>query len=278
MEELSNNKCFDGEQLRFSHKSSTVNCEMQFSVFLPPQAKESSVPVLFWLSGLTCTDENFVFKAGAQKYASKYGIAIIAPDTSPRGKGIPDDVEGAYDFGLGAGFYLNATEYPWNLNYQMHDYINNELTKLIEKEFPVNLDRCGIFGHSMGGHGALCIGLKNPKRFKAISAFAPICSPINCSWGKKAFKNYLGDDEDNWKNYDACELVLENKAVQQPVLVDQGSDDEFLSTQLKPELLEKAFNKAERSLQLRMQNGYDHSYFFIASFIQDHLRFHRDNL
>ena len=278
MEELGNTICFGGQQLRFQHESSVVNCQMKFSVFLPPQSKNSIVPVLYWLSGLTCTDENFVQKAGAQQYASRHGVAIVAPDTSPRGDQVPDDPEGAYDFGLGAGFYVNATQAPWEQHYRMYEYVNNELTTLIESEFPVDTQRCGIFGHSMGGHGALTIGLKNPHVFKSISAFAPISSPMNCPWGEKALSNYLGNNREDWQDYDACELVRKHNSVAQPVLVDQGDTDQFLSEQLKPELLRESFDQAGRPIELRMQNGYDHSYFFIASFIEDHIRFHSENL
>jgi S-formylglutathione hydrolase len=278
MNQLSDNKIFEGQQLQFQHESSTLDCQMKFSVFPPPQSATTNVPVLYWLSGLTCTDENFVQKAGAQHYASQYGVAIVMPDTSPRGDDVPDDPEAAYDFGKGAGFYVNATQAPWKQHYQMYDYVNLELTALIEKEFPVAANQCGIFGHSMGGHGALTIGLKNPERFRSVSAFAPISSPMNCPWGQKALGNYLGSNPDDWRDYDACELVGQHSTVEQPVLVDQGGADQFLKEQLKPELLQAAFEKAGRSLELRMQPGYDHSYFFIASFIKDHIKFHSENL
>ena len=278
METLSENKCFGGRQLQYQHDSIATNCVMRFSIFLPLQANKSRVPVLYWLSGLTCTDENFVQKAGAQQYASKYGIAIVAPDTSPRGAEVPDDPDDAYDFGLGAGFYVDATESPWRQHYQMYTYIRDELTNLVESEFPVDSQRAGIFGHSMGGHGALTIGLKNPEKFRSISAFAPICSPMNCPWGEKALANYLGNDRETWRNYDACELVGRQSNTNQTVLVDQGSSDNFLTDQLKPELLQAAFANAGQPLDLRLQDGYDHSYFFIASFIEDHLRFHSENL
>ena len=278
MKQLSDNKIFEGQQLQFQHESLTLNCQMKFSVFLPPQSAATKTPVLYWLSGLTCTDENFVQKAGAQQYASQYGVAIVAPDTSPRGDDVPDDPEGAYDFGQGAGFYLNATQTPWKQHYHMYDYINLELTELVEKEFPVDTNRCGISGHSMGGHGALTIGLKNSERFRSVSAFAPISSPMNCPWGQKALGNYLGGDLDDWRDYDACELVNQHSAIEQPILVDQGGADQFLEEQLKPELLQKAFDKAGRRLELRVQPGYDHSYFFISSFIEEHIKFHSENL
>jgi S-formylglutathione hydrolase len=278
MKEVSHTKCFGGQQQQYEHESLALSCSMRFSIFLPPKAATENVPVLYWLSGLTCSDENFAQKAGAQQYASQHGMAIVAPDTSPRGDDVPDDPEGAYDFGLGAGFYLNATQAPWNKHYRMYDYITQELVTLIESEFPVDGTRSGIFGHSMGGHGALTIGLKNPERFKSISAFAPISSPMNCPWGEKALGNYLGNNRDDWRDYDASELVKHYPSKEQPVLVDQGGADQFLEEQLKPDLLSAAFEQAERPLELRIQPGYDHSYFFIASFINDHIKFHHDQL
>ncbi|MEH6549824.1 MAG: S-formylglutathione hydrolase [Pseudomonadales bacterium] len=277
MEQLAANKIFGGQQLRYSHSSSSLNCDMTFSIFLPPQAEQGPVPVLYWLSGLTCTDENFVTKAGAQQYASQHGIAIVAPDTSPRGEAVADDSDGAYDFGLGAGFYVNATEQPWADHYQMYSYITEELPALINREFPVKADRQSISGHSMGGHGALSIALKNPGNFRSASAFAPICSPINCPWGHKALGGYLGDDRAKWEQYDATALI--GKATQQlPLLVDQGSADQFLQEQLKPELLIAVCEKAGYPLQYRLQDGYDHSYFFMASFIGEHIAFHAQYL
>jgi len=221
MERLSANTCFGGQQLRYSHASSVLGCDMTFSIFLPPQAEQGKVPVLYWLSGLTCTDENFVTKAGAQRYAAELGIAIVTPDTSPRGEGVPDDPEGAYDFGLGAGFYVNATQAPWSDHYRMYDYISCELPALVAAEFPVDDSRVSISGHSMGGHGALTIALKNPGRFKSVSAFAPICSPLRCPWGEKALGNYLGDDREAWAQYDTCAL-LSRASERLPILVDQG--------------------------------------------------------
>ncbi len=207
MEQLTTNVCFGGEQLRIKHKSLVLGCDMTFSIYLPPQAKLEPVPVLYWLSGLTCNDENFVTKAGAQQHAAKHGIAIVTPDTSPRGEGVPDDPDGAWDFGLGAGFYVNATQDPWKQNYRMYDYIVEELPELIHKEFPIDATRQAISGHSMGGHGAISIALKNPDRYKSVSAFAPICSPINCPWGQKALGNYLGERTEFWSDYDSCELM-----------------------------------------------------------------------
>lgn len=274
MQQLAENKCFGGRQLQFSHASASLNCSMRFSIFLPPQAESGKVPVLYWLSGLTCTDENFVQKAGAQRAAAELGVAIVAPDTSPRGEGVADDPDGAWDFGLGAGFYLNATREPWSRHYRMGDYISSELPDLIEASFPVDASRCGIFGHSMGGHGALTLGLKHPQRFHSISAFAPIVAPMQCPWGEKAFSGYLGDDREQWRSYDACELIRSGVGKPQALLVDQGGADNFLVEQLKPELLQLACDEAGVPLTLRLQEGYDHSYFFIASFIEEHLRFH----
>lgn len=273
MERIASNKMFGGEQRRYKHKSDTLSCDMHFSIYLPPQVSEAVVPVLYWLSGLTGTDENFVIKAGAQRVASELGLAIVMGDTSPRGEGVPDDAEQAYDFGLGAGFYLNATEAPWNKHYRMYDYVSQELPALISENFPVDPSRQSIFGHSMGGHGALSIALKNPNKYKSVSAFAPIVSPINCPWGRKAFKNYLGEDVATWQEYDSASLIAK-ATTHLPMLVDQGTADEFLENQLKPELLLDAAEKAAYPLQFIEREGYDHSYFFIASFIEEHLRFH----
>jgi len=284
MEKLSENLCFGGRQLRYQHRSQVLACDMIFAVYLPPQAAHGAVPVLYWLSGLTCTDENFVSKAGAQRYAAEYGVAIVAPDTSPRGEGVADDAA-AYDFGLGAGFYVNATQAPWSSHYQMYDYIVDELPALVELNLPVDATRQAIFGHSMGGHGALTVALKNPGRFKSVSAFAPICSPINCPWGVKALGGYLGDSKDDnigenrelWAQYDTCEL-LAHAEERLPMLVDQGDADDFLAEQLKPHLLEQAAQSAGYPINLRMQQGYDHSYFFIASYIGEHIAFHAKHL
>jgi len=273
MESIACNKMFGGEQRRYKHKSETLSCDMHFSIYLPPQVSEGRVPVLYWLSGLTGTDENFVIKAGAQRVASQLGLAIVMGDTSPRGEDVPDDPEQAYDFGLGAGFYLNATQAPWNKHYKMYDYVTQELPALINDTFPVDPSRQSIFGHSMGGHGALSIALKNPDQYKSVSAFAPIVSPMNCPWGCKAFKSYLGEDVSTWQEYDSAALIAK-ATTHLPMLVDQGTADEFLDDQLKPELLLEAAEKAGYPLQFIEREGYDHSYFFIASFIQEHLRFH----
>ena len=277
MQQISENKSFGGRQLRFSHRSEALNCEMNFSLYLPPQTEQQSVPVLYWLSGLTCTDENFVMKAGAQQFAAQEGVAIVAPDTSPRGEDVPDDPEGAYDFGLGAGFYVNATQPPWDTHYRMYDYVVEELPSIINAEFPVDSNRVGIMGHSMGGHGALTIALKNPDRYSSVSAFSPICSPINCPWGEKALSNYIGDDRLAWEQYDTVALVSKSKG-HLPILIDQGQGDDFLAEQLKTQLLLEAAEVAHYPMNIRMQPGYDHSYFFIATFIAEHIRFHRKNL
>ena len=277
MEQIGSNKCFGGQQQRFRHHSAVLDCAMTFSVYLPPQAETAPVPVVWWLSGLTCTDENFVTKAGAQRYAAELGLALVAPDTSPRGQGVPDDPEGAWDFGLGAGFYVNATEEPWRGHYRMYDYVVSELPDLVGAGFPVDLARAGISGHSMGGHGALTIALRNPGRFRSVTAFSPICSPTRCPWGEKALGNYLGPDRDSWREYDAS-LLLAASEEHLPVLVDQGEADDFLAEQLRTELLREASAKAGYPMSIRLQPGYDHSYFFIASFIGEHLDFHASHL
>ncbi len=279
IKEVATNKIFGGWQRRFQHYSSVLNCDMVFSIYLPPnydeQANKQKTPVLFWLSGLTCNDQNFVTKAGAQRYAAEYNIAIVAPDTSPRGESVPDD--DAWDFAQGAGFYLNATQEPWSQHFQMYDYIVDELPSLIAENFSIYTNKIGIFGHSMGGHGAITIALKNPEKFTSVSAFSPICSPINCPWGKKAFTHYLGEDQSRWSHYDSCELITA-ATDRLPLLVDQGEEDEFLQEQLKPELLLQACNKYNHPLNLRRHQGYDHSYYFIASFIGDHIHHHAQAL
>ena len=268
---ISNAKSFGGWHKQYSHQSQVLNCTMQFAIYLPPQASDGTkVPVMYWLSGLTCTDENFMQKAGALRIAAELGIAIVAPDTSPRGDNVAND--DGYDLGQGAGFYVNATQAPWNRHYHMYDYVVDELPALIEATFPVS-DKRAISGHSMGGHGALTIGLKNPERYCSMSAFSPISNPINCPWGQKAFTAYLGADKDNWRQYDASELMKQaTKLV--PTKVDQGEADNFLQEQLKPETLESAAKVSGYPLTLHLHEGYDHSYYFIASFIEEHLRFH----
>ncbi len=279
LEQISANRIFSGKQIKFKHKSSVLGCDMIFSVYLPPNAKPGSkVPVIYWLSGLTCTDDNFVQKAGAQQYAADAGVAIVCPDTSPRGEGVPGDPEKAWDFGLGAGFYVNATETPWAKHYQMYDYITKELPNVLARsDLPLDTSNCSIMGHSMGGHGALTIALKNPGKYKAVSAFSPISSPMNCPWGEKALGNYLGNNKTTWADYDTCALLARAEE-KLHILVDQGQDDNFLLNQLKPELLQAACNAAKHPLTLRLHAGYDHSYFFIASFIADHIAHHADAL
>ena len=273
LKQLSVNKIFDGQQIQYGHQSDVLDCEMQFSIFLPVEAETKPVPVLYWLSGLTCNDLNFVTKAGAQQYAAEFGVAIVCPDTSPRGENIPDDPEGGWDFGLGAGFYLNATEKPWAKNYRMYDYVVEELPEVVHANFALDSERQSIFGHSMGGHGALTIGLKNPQTYRSVSAFSPIVAPTKCPWGKKAFGNYLGKGKKAWKQYDACELLKKSKE-HVPILIDQGEADDFLEEQLLTENIIKAAEKSEYPMQVRFQPGYDHSYFFIASFVRDHIEFH----
>ena len=273
LEIVSSNKSFGGWHKRYRHRSSSLNCDMVFAVYLPPQVEQGAkLPALYWLSGLTCTDENFMQKAGAQRMAAELGLIIVAPDTSPRGEGVADDANGAYDFGLGAGFYVNATQEPFARHYRMYDYVVHELPGLIESNFPVS-DRRGIAGHSMGGHGALICALKNPGRYLSVSAFSPISNPMNCPWGEKAFSLYLGEERSRWREWDASVLIAEAEE-KLPILVDQGDRDDFLEGQLKPQALQAAAKAAGHPLTLRMQPGYDHSYYFIASFIDDHLRHH----
>lgn len=272
---ISATKSFDGWLKRFQHKSHSLNCDMIFAIYLPPQAEQHAVPVLWWLSGLTCTDENFMQKAGAQRMAAELGIAIICPDTSPRGVDLPGEND-SYDFGSGAGFYVNATQEPWTKHYRMYDYVAHELPELVAHNFPLN-SKQAISGHSMGGHGALIMALRNPDRYTSVSAFAPIVNPSNCPWGQKAFNGYLGDNQDLWAQYDTCALV-ESGVSKQPLFIDQGESDNFLHEQLNPQLLEKTCHEHSHPLILRYQPDYDHSYFFIASFIEEHLRFHAEYL
>ena len=274
---VTQNLCFGGVQSVYSHVSRETRCVMRFGVFLPPQAASGRVPVLYWLSGLTCTEENFIVKAGAQRVAAALGLAIVVPDTSPRGLGIPGEGD-SYDFGLGAGFYVDATEAPWSRGYRMYSYITEELAADVAATFPVDSNRVGIFGHSMGGHGALTIALKNPRRYKSVSAFAPIASPVRCPWGQKALSGYLGADRARWREYDATALIEDRGWTGPPIMVDQGTKDQFLQSQLKPELLQDACQRSGVAFDLRLREGYDHSYFFIATFIEDHLRFHAQNL
>jgi len=275
MQRIEHRACFGGWQDVYRHRSQVLGCDMTLGVYLPPQAQDGArLPVLYWLSGLTCTEQNFITKAGAQRYAAEHGIILVAPDTSPRGDDVAD-AEG-YDLGKGAGFYLNATQAPWAPHYRMYDYVVDELPALIEANFPVS-DKRGISGHSMGGHGALVCALKNPGRYRSVSAFAPITNPLNCPWGEKAFSRYLGEDRSRWREWDACALLAE-AGEKLPLLVDQGDRDDFMANQLKPEALEAAAKAAGYPLTLRIQPGYDHSYYFIASFIDDHLRHHAEAL
>jgi len=273
--EKSSAKMHGGDVKFFTHASAVCNCEMEFSIFLPAEASSGPCPVLYWLSGLTCTAENFTTKAGAQRYAAEHGLIIVTPDTSPRGDGVAND-EG-YDLGQGAGFYVNATRDPWASHFHMYDYVVNELPGIIESSFPVNTGRQGIFGHSMGGHGALTIALKNPGRFKSVSAFSPIVAPTQCPWGHKALGAYLGDDRSAWEAHDATCLIA-NAEERLPILVDQGDADDFLEEQLKPHLLEEACKDAGHPIEVRMQPGYDHSYYFIASFVGEHIEHHANAL
>lgn len=267
---LSQNKMFGGVQATYEHHSDACDCDMKVAVFTPDGAVDA--PVLIWLSGLTCDITNFQFKAGAQRVAAELGIALIMPDTSPRGEDVPD-TEDRYDFGKGAGFYLDATEKPWAQNFNMESYIRDELTAWISENLPVNMNRLGIFGHSMGGHGALTLHLKNPKLFKTCSAFSPIVAPTQVPWGRKAFEGYLGRNEDTWRAYDAVDLVMRNQT-SATILIDQGTDDQFLSEHLRTDIFTAACEKTGQAANIRMQEGYDHSYFFIATFIEDHLRHH----
>ncbi|WP_345873344.1 S-formylglutathione hydrolase [Shewanella algae] len=276
MENISNNRSFGGWHKQYRHHSSSLNCEMRFAIYLPEQANSQKVPVLYWLSGLTCTDENFMQKAGAQRLASQLGLAIVCPDTSPRGEGVADAEDAAYDLGLGAGFYVNATQAPWSSHYRMYDYVVDELPALIEQHFPVS-DKRAIAGHSMGGHGALMIALKNPGRYLSASAFAPISHPSQCSWGQKAFAAYLGSDREAWKAYDTVELI-KSGAKGLPMRVDQGESDLFLAEQLLPQALQAAATDAGITLSFHSHPGYDHSYYFIASFIDEQLKFHAGHL
>ena len=269
-------KEFGGWLNRYRHESQTCHCTMTFSAYLPPQAQNNKVPAVYWLSGLTCTDENFRVKAGAQRYAAELGLALIIPDTSPRGNDVPDESE-RYDLGQGAGFYVNATQTPWSQHYHMYDYVTRELPALVEANLPLIPGLKSISGHSMGGHGALICALKEPGAYKSVSAFAPICNPTQSAWGEECFSAYLGNDRKVWEAYDATCLV-EAGAEAIPLLIDQGTADEFLPEQLYPQNLEKACAARNLPLRLRMQEGYDHSYHFIATFIGEHLAYHADAL
>ncbi|EML1931178.1 S-formylglutathione hydrolase [Citrobacter freundii] len=276
MEMLEEHRCFEGWQQRWRHDSATLNCAMTFSIFLPPPRDNAPPPVLYWLSGLTCNDENFTTKAGAQRIAAELGIVLVMPDTSPRGEQVAND--DGYDLGQGAGFYLNATQQPWATHFRMYDYLRDELPALIHSQFNVS-DRCAISGHSMGGHGALIMALKNPGKYTSVSAFAPIVNPCRVPWGEKAFSAYLGEDKTQWTEWDSCALMLASKPTDAiPTLIDQGDSDQFLAVQLQPAVLAEIARQTAWPMTLRIQPGYDHSYYFIASFIEDHLRFHAQYL
>ena len=275
METVSTNRSFGGTQGVYSHAATKTGTEMSFAVYVPDHEEGAKLPVVWYLSGLTCTHANVMEKGEYRRAASELGLIIIAPDTSPRGEGGPDD--SAYDMGRGAGFYVDATEEPWSEHFRMRSYVEKELPALIAQEFPVDMKRQGIFGHSMGGHGALTIALRNPDRYKSVSAFSPIVAPASCPWGKKALGRYLGLDKTAWRQYDACALIEDGARVAE-ILVDQGTGDDFLAEQLKPHLLTEACANADILLTLNMREGYDHSYYFISTFMADHVRWHAERL
>lgn len=275
IEKLSESRCFGGVQRVYRHASTATGTNMEFSVYVPDSAGRQPAPTLFFLSGLTCTWENFTIKAGVQRHAAEHGVVIIAPDTSPRGAEVAD--EDTYDFGKGAGFYLDATVEPWSRHYRMYDYVARELPSIAAEHLPCDMDRAGIFGHSMGGHGALTIAFKNPDRFKSVSAFAPIAAPMHGPWGQKALSGYLGDDREAWKEYDACELVSA-RGWKRDILIDQGTADQFLENQLMLDRFIAACKQADVPLTVRMQDGYDHTYYFIATFVGDHVAWHAARL
>lgn len=279
LECISSHACHGGEQRFYRHESQTIGLPMKFSVYLPPQAAHGRVPALFYLAGLTCTEETFPIKAGAQQFAAQHGLALVAPDTSPRGAGVPGETD-AWDFGVGAGFYVDATEAPWSTHYRMYSYIVDELRETVIGELPIDGARLGIFGHSMGGHGALVLALRNPEIYRSVSAFAPIAATMRCPWGEKALTGYLGADRDAWKPYDASELVARADAPKfaAGILIDQGLADQFLESQLYPEVFEAACIAAGQPLTLRWHPKYDHGYYFIQSFIGDHIRHHAEVL
>jgi S-formylglutathione hydrolase len=278
IEVVSENRSHGGRQLVLKHASSATQTDMTFSIFLPPQAVDGAkVPIVWYLSGLTCTHANVTEKGEYRAACAEHGLIFVAPDTSPRGEGVPDDPAGAYDFGLGAGFYVDATEEPFKRNYRMCSYVTQELPELVMSEFAVDVDRQGITGHSMGGHGALTVALRNPSRFRSVSAFAPIVAPSRVPWGEKALSGYLGDDRVDWRKHDAVALIEDGSRVED-LLVDVGTADNFLEKELRPELLQKACADAGIPLQLNLREGYDHSYYFISTFMADHLRWHAERL
>jgi S-formylglutathione hydrolase len=276
LELLASHACHGGVQRFYKHDSKVTGLPMRFSVYLPPQAVQGAhkVPALFYLAGLTCTEETFPIKAGAQRFAARHGLALIAPDTSPRGAGIPGE-SAAWDFGVGAGFYVDATEEPWSKHFRMYSYVRDELRETVLASLPVDGERLGIFGHSMGGHGALMLALRNPQIYRSVSAFAPIAAPSRCPWGEKAFSGYLGKDRAAWQAYDSSELVARaSHKFAEGILIDQGLSDQFLAEQLHPDVFEAACRAAGQPLTLRRHEGYDHGYFFISTFIEDHLAHH----
>jgi S-formylglutathione hydrolase len=275
--QISSHRCFDGVQTYYSHESRECRTEMRFSVFAPPQARERAVPVLYYLAGLTCTEETFMIKGGAQRVAAELGIMLVAPDTSPRKARIPGD-DANWDFGLGAGFYVDATQAPWSQHYRMYSYVTRELPEIVASLGNVRGDRQSIFGHSMGGHGALVCALKNRERYRSVSAFAPIAAPSQCPWGEKAFSGYLGTDRSAWSEYDASELIRRERYAD-TILVDQGTADKFLAEQqLLPEKFAEACRASGTRLELRYRDGYDHGYYFISTFMEEHLQFHAERL
>ena len=270
MQRIESHASFGGVQEVWQHASSALACDMRFGIYLPPQARQAACPVLYWLSGLTCTEQNFIAKSGVQRFAAERGVIVVAPDTSPRGEDVAD-AEG-YDIGIGAGFYVNATQAPWLAHYRMHDYVVDELPALVDQCFATSSARA-ISGHSMGGHGALMIALRNPGRYRSVSAFSPISAPSRVPWGEKVFSAYLGEDRADWAEWDATALIASARE-RLPLLIDQGDTDEFLATQLRPDLLQAACDATGHPLQLRMRAGYDHSYYFVASFIEEHIAWH----
>jgi S-formylglutathione hydrolase len=276
LERRSEQVCFGGRMAFYGHRSDATKSDMRFAIYLPPQAERGKVPALYYLAGLTCTEETFMIKAGAQRLAAEYGLALVACDTSPRGLHLPGDSD-SWDFGVGAGFYIDATAAPWSTNYRMASYVNDELPALVEQNFPDSRERRGIFGHSMGGHGALVSALRNPSRWQSVSAFAPISNPVAVPWGKKAFGNYLGADTSKWADWDAA-ILMGRRAYPGHILVDQGQADQFLAEQLQPQALEAAAAVSGQALKVRRHEGYDHSYWFIQSFMGDHLAHHAKGL
>ena len=276
LELISRAKSHEGWVEFYRHRSYSCDIDMRFSVFRPPQCDERPVPILYWLSGLTCTEENFMVKAGAQAFLARHGILLVAPDTSPRGAGIEGESEN-WDFGVGAAYYVNATQAPWSRHYRMYDYVTRELPDLVKANFPVRADRESIFGHSMGGHGALICALKQPGRYRSVSAFAPISAPSLCPWGEKAFSHFLGERREDWSAYDAHCLV-KSASARQPILIDQGTDDKFLAEQLLPQKLAETCREVGYPLELRMRQGYDHSFYFISSFVGEHIEYHARQL